>query len=88
MSGLDYDMVKRAKRKARKHPQRGEGFFGDVWKGIKKAGGVGNDILKSTKIISSVAPMFGPRGVIIGNAAKKLGYGKKHRMRGGCGGPM
>lgn len=54
-------------------PQHGKGFFGDVWKGIKK--GVG--VLKDSKVLSTVASLVPHPGVqAAGRVAGQLGFGR------------
>lgn len=60
----------------------GEGFFGDVWSGIKKATG----FLKDNKIISSVASLIPhPAAQSVGRVAGSLGFGRKGRGQAGRG---
>ena len=65
------------RQKKCKSGMRGQGFWGDVWGGIKKVGGVINDGLKASKIISTVAN--GTGNPIIGAVAGQLGYGRNNR---------
>jgi hypothetical protein len=62
---------------------RGEGFFGDVWDGIKKAA----NWVKDRKIISGVAKAIpNPISQVVGNVAGAVGLGKRRGktvMRGG-----
>ena len=74
------------KRKSkRRMPMRGNGFFGDVWDGIKSAAGRINDMLKSTKILSTVAGAI-PQTLAGAPILSTLGYGKRRRGMGGRGG--
>lgn len=70
-------------RKGRRAPaQRGAGFWGDVWNGIKKVGGV----IKDSKLISkSLAGNPDPRAQTAASIAGSLGFGKKKRSARGRG---
>lgn len=58
--------------------QRGSGFFGDLWSGIKKAG----NWVKDNRIISGVAKAIpNPISQVVGNVAHAVGLGR-HRARG------
>jgi len=61
--------------------QYGNGFFGSVWNGIKKAGNfVGANKLISTGL--DVAGMVGvPGASMAGKVAKQVGLGNKKRKR-------
>lgn len=71
------------KRRGKK--MKGYGFFSDLWDGVKSVGRVVaapvNDILKSTRAISNLAPMVPFLGNTVGRVAGSLGYGK--RKKGG-----
>jgi hypothetical protein len=77
----------------RKRRRRGAGFFGDLWSGIKSVGSAiaspVNDLLKATKVVSTLAPMIPVVGSTAGKLAGALGYGRRKRrvkrvsMRGG-----
>ena len=64
---------------------RGEGFFGDLWSGIKK----GFKFIKDNKLISGVAGLIPhPYSQTIATGAKAVGLGKargKGKKRGGTG---
>jgi hypothetical protein len=69
----------------RKNVQRGDGFFGDMWNGIKKAA----NFVKDNKIISKVAGLTG-NPVLSGvtgmvGLGKKKGKAKKSKSQGGKG---
>jgi hypothetical protein len=67
---------------------RGDGFFGDVWSGIKKAA----NWVKDNKVISGVAKALPiPGAQVVGNIAGAVGLGRRRRrggmrtgMRGGA----
>lgn len=67
----------------RKRRMRGAGFFSDLWSGIKSVGsavaGPVNDLLKATKVVSTLAPMIPVVGSTVGKAAGALGYGRRKR---------
>lgn len=65
-------------RRRRRTTRRGRGFFGDLWSGIKTVAGPVNDILKSTKILSSVASAI-PQTRSFAPVVGALGYGRKRR---------
>jgi len=63
--------------------QHGEGFFGDLWDGVKKVGG----FLKDSKILSTVGSMIPIPGVQAGaKIAGQLGFGKKKKKKTKTGG--
>lgn len=66
---------------------RGDGFFGDVWSGIKKAANWTNDALKKTKLISTVMGVI-PQTAAYAPVARAIGYGGKRRKVRRCGGAM
>lgn len=77
--------MKMLKGRSQKRVMRGEGFFGDVWNGIKKAG----NWIKDQKIISNVGNALGSVGVpyagAVGKVAGAVGLGKRRkRMAGGA----
>lgn len=67
---------------------RGQGFFGDLWKGVKTAipsalkgiGGIANDALKSSKVLSGLASRIPVIGMPASAILQEKGYG---RRRGG-----
>lgn len=65
--------------------QRGEGFFGDLWSGIKRVGNivpwrqVGN-FIKDNKLVSKGLAMTPARG--LAPIASAVGLGKKKRKGG------
>ena len=67
------------KKKGKSHKGRqmhGDGFFSDVWKGIKKVGG----FLKDNKVISNVASLIPHAGAQnVGKVAGVLGFGRKRK---------
>ncbi len=71
---------KKVKRKAPKRNQQGDGIFGDIAKGFKKA----NKFLRKHKVISKsgkALDIFGvPYAGKVGNIAGQYGYGQY----GGC----
>jgi hypothetical protein len=73
------------KRTTRRRPMRGNGFFSDVWDGIKSVANPVNDFLKSTKAISTIGSLIPDgRAQAAARVAGSLGYGRRrHRMRGG-----
>jgi len=56
--------------------QGGKGFFGDLWKGIKKVGG----FVKDNGLISKGLTLAGRPGLASG--AKMLGFGKGKGRKG------
>lgn len=83
----NYRMVKtRTRAPRRRVARRGKGrrggkiHWGKVWGSVKRFGKKANKFLKKTKAISTVAPLFGPRGVAIGKVAGLAGYGRRRRM--------
>lgn len=59
---------------------QGNGFFDDIWSGIKSVAGPINDILKDTKAVSTIASLIpDARAQGVARVAGSLGYGK---MRG------
>jgi len=61
---------------------RGEGFFGDVWNGIKK----GFNFIKDNKLASGVASLIPhPMAQSIATGAKMAGMGRGKRKKGGTG---
>ena len=76
-------MVKRKTQVKKKKKMRGAGFFGDVWDGIKSGASKVNDLLKSTKAISTIAGLIPDgRAQVAGKVAGQLGYGKKKKQKG------
>jgi len=65
----------------RARQMRGKGWLGKLWKGVKKVGSSANKLLRKSKLISQIAPLFGPKGTAIGGVAKSLGYGRRRRRR-------
>jgi len=57
--------------------QGGKGFFGDVWKGIKKVGG----FVKDNGLLSKGLALTG--NPMLSSGAKMLGLGKKKGKRKG-----
>ena len=72
------------KRKQRM-PIRGGAWYNDLWDGIKSVAGPVNDMLKSTKILSTVAGAI-PQTRSGAPILSTLGYGKRRRGMGGRGG--
>ena len=68
------------KRKS-KPRMRGGAWYNDLWDGIKKVAGPVNDMLKRTKILSTVAGAI-PQTRVGAPILSSLGYGKRRRMRG------
>lgn len=67
---------RKGKRKAPK--MQGEGFFGDVWSGIKKAAGY----IKDNKLISKGLNLIpDARAKAAAKAAEAVGLGKRRRPR-------
>ena len=71
-----------------KRRRRGNGFFGDVWDGIKSVGRVipwadvgrtANQALKDSKLISTNIGMIPGIGPIAGSLAQRAGYGGRRR---------
>lgn len=79
-----------AGKRRRGRKMRGAGFFGDLWSGVKSVGSAiaspVNDLLKATKVISTLAPMVPIVGSTAGKVAGALGYGRKRRVRRKMGG--
>lgn len=79
------------KTKTRKYNIKGAGFFGDVWKGVKKGVSSGynglskiNDYARKYKIASaglSLASIFQPELAPLAGVAAASGYGKNKRKR-------
>lgn len=62
--------------------QTGSGFFGDVWDGIKRGASAVNDVLKSTKAVSTIAGLIPDgRAQVIGKVAGMAGYGEKKKKK-------
>ena len=65
--------------------QRGSGFFGDLWGGIKKAANWVKDqklISKGLGLVSKIAPgAYGSAAGAAGNVAGQLGLGRRRRVR-------
>lgn len=82
-------MVKRKAQGKKKMVRKviyGGGFFGDVWDGIKSGASKVNDLLKSTKAISTIAGLIPDgRAQVAGKVASQLGYGKRKRKQMGRG---
>jgi len=63
---------------------RGEGFFGDLWSGIKK----GFNFIKDNKIVSGVASLIphpAAQGIAQGAKLFGMGHGKGKKKKGGTG---
>ena len=74
------------KRKSkRRMPIRGGAWYNDVWDGIKSVAEPVNDMLKSTKILSTVAGAI-PQTRAGAPILSSLGYGKRKRVIRGGGG--
>jgi hypothetical protein len=69
-----------ARRGVRRGKKGGKIHWGRVWGKVKRFGSKANKFLKKTKAISTVAPLFGKRGVAIGKVAGLAGYGRRRRM--------
>ena len=65
----------------RARQMRGKGWLGKLWKGVKRVGTSANKLLRKSKLISQIAPLFGPKGTAVGGVAKALGYGRRRRRR-------
>ena len=64
------------KRKATAHRQHGQGFFGDVWKGMKTVG----KFIKANKLVSKGLGLIPhPHAQAASRAAAQLGLGKRRR---------
>jgi hypothetical protein len=72
-------------RKRKRTTRRGRGWLTDVWDGIKSVAGPINDVLKSTKILSTAASAI-PQTRGFAPVVGALGYGrrKKRRSRTRC----
>ena len=58
-------------------PMHGEGFFGDLWDGVKKVGG----FLKDSKILSGVASAIPhPYAQTAAPILKQIGLGKRKKL--------
>jgi hypothetical protein len=73
------------RRVVRRKTQRGSGFFGDVWSGIKKAG----SYVAKNKLLSKGLALIPNQTVQnLGKAAAQLGLGRRRARRmvqaGGC----
>jgi len=77
---MPYQVARYRKRQPRRGKRRGRGLFGNIWKGIRRFGNKANRFLKKTKAISSIAPLFGPKGKALGAVAGRAGYGRRRRM--------
>lgn len=77
-----YGARRRRPAPRRRRRQRGTGFFGDLWGGIKK----GFNFVKDNKLVSrGLALIPHPGAQRIGAVAGQLGFGgRRRRMRGGC----
>jgi hypothetical protein len=72
----------RKRKMSKKVIMTGRGFFDSLWSGIKSVAGPVNDILKSTKAISTIGSLIPNAGAQTGaKIASQLGYGKKPRGR-------
>lgn len=67
-------MILGSGRRRRRVRHRGRGFWGKVWKGIKKA----NKWLKDTKVISNALKGIDPSWAA---TAASAGYGRRRRRR-------
>ena len=64
--------------------QYGEGFWGDVWDGIKSGANAVNKFAKDTKIISTGLGFIpGIGGAVAKTIASQTGYGKKRGKKSG-----
>ena len=64
--------------------QYGEGFWGDVWDGIKSGANAVNNFAKDTKIISTGLGFIpGIGGAVAKTIASQTGYGKKRGKKSG-----
>ena len=70
-----------ARRGVRRGKKGGRINWGKAWGSVKRFGSKANKFLKKTKAISTIAPLFGPRGKMVGKVAGIAGYGKKSRRR-------
>ena len=67
--------------KVQLYNQHGEGFFGDLWKGIKK----GFNFIKDKKLVSGIASLIPhPAAQGIAQGARLVGMGKG-KKKGGVG---
>lgn len=72
-------------RKRVRTGQKGKGFFGNIWKGLKKAG----EVIKDAKLISTGLSLIPhPLGKAAGAITGQLGVGKRKRKRRQRGGAM
>jgi hypothetical protein len=75
---------KAPKRRVVRKTQRGSGFFGDIWKGIKSAG----SYIKKNKLVSKGLGLLpGQTFQNLSKASAQLGLGRRRaprRMAGGC----
>ena len=70
--------VGRPRKTYRRH--RGAGIFSDIWSGVKKAA----NWIKDNKVISRVAKLIPhPKAAVVGDAAEKLGLGRRRGRRPG-----
>jgi hypothetical protein len=58
---------------------RGGAWYDDLWSGVKKVAGPINDVLKATKIGSTLASTYNPAA---GAVLSQLGYGRRGGMHG------
>ena len=59
--------------------QNGEGFFGDVWRGVKSVGNKVNNFARNTGAVSKGLALIGRPGAAA--LAKQAGYGQKGGRR-------
>jgi hypothetical protein len=62
------------------HPQQGEGFFGDLWDGVKSVGKKAFNIAKDTKILSTLAGAI-PQTRAAAPVLHSIGLGKKKKSK-------
>jgi len=60
--------------------QQGEGFFGDLWDGVKNVGKKALDFAKNTKLISAGLSAF-PETKAFAPAVSAIGLGKKKKTK-------
>jgi hypothetical protein len=77
----------RKRKVVRRRRLVGAGIFDSIWSGIKSVAKPVNDLLRSTKVISTLAPFIPVVGSTAGKVAGSLGYGRRkrkvRRARGG-----
>lgn len=60
----------------KKPGMKGKGFWSNFWRGFKMPFEKAYDFIKDNKLVSTLAPLFGNKGKVIGGIGSALGFGK------------